>query len=186
MTRTGPTLLDEVLPVYDVSAEYSIQIHASPDRIYQVLQNGVPSGTITKMLMLLRGIPRFFSTKRTRQPEGGFFKLKQLQNREIVIGIAGQFWKAVATPIPIHNLDEFIDFQKAGFCKAALNLRIHQKGKECVLTTETRVLCFGSAKEDFLSYWNFIAPFSGLIRKEILRKIKKKAEEFHHEGHEGH
>src|SRR5262249_7617550 len=100
-----------------------------------------------------------------------------LQNREIVIGIIGQFWKPVSNPLPVHNLDEFLEFHKEGYCKAALNLRISPfNSRECIVSTETRVLGYGSAKEPFANYWKMIAPFSGLIRKEILRKIKSKAE----------
>ena len=53
-------LLDEILPKYDVSAKYSIRIHAAPETIYRVLDQGLPVGAITKILMALRGIPRLF------------------------------------------------------------------------------------------------------------------------------
>lgn len=180
MASTETALLDEVLPSFDISAKYSIRVRATPDRIYRVLQEGVPTGLLTKLLMLLRGIPRFLSGAKKRRrvrSEDAFYKLKQSQNREIVIGIIGQFWKPVSNPLPIHNLDEFLEFQKEGYCKAALNLRISPyNARECVVSTETRILGYGSAKEPFANYWRVIAPFSGLIRKEILRKIKSKAE----------
>jgi len=128
--------------------------------------------------MALRQIPRVFRPPdRTRRSEDAFYKLKQSQNREIVIGIIGQFWKPAAKIITIHSLDEFLQFKKNGYCKAALNLRIQERNeRECILSTETRVRSFGSAKKPFQQYWRVIGPFSGLIRKEILRKIKLKAE----------
>lgn len=176
---TESTLLQEVLPRFDVAAEYSTRIHATPDRIYGILQRGLPVGTLTKLLMAVRNLPRWMSRERSRNamPENPFYKLKQLENREIVIGIIGQFWRPISNPLPIHSLDEFLEFQKEGYCKAALNLRIVQKDPYlCVVTTETRVLCYGSARPKFLEYWRIIAPFSGLIRKEFLKKIKKTAE----------
>ena len=171
-------LLDEILPKYDVSAKYSIRVNAPPERIYRVLDEGLPVGALTKLLMVLRGLPRLFRKSRSNTTsENAFYRLKQLENREIVIGIIGQFWKPVSVPIKIHSLDEFLNFEKDGFCKAALNLRIEeQKPGLCDVTTETRVLSYGSALSSFNEYWRVIAPFSGLIRREILRKIKAKAE----------
>jgi hypothetical protein len=128
--------------------------------------------------MALRNLPRW--VKRGEQhemPENPFLKLKHLENREIVVGIIGQFWKPVSSPLPIHTLEEFLEFHKDGYCKAAMNFRILEKDPYlCVVTTETRVICYGSARAKFLDYWRIIAPFSGLIRKEFLRKIKKRAE----------
>lgn len=170
-------LLDEVLPAYDISAKYSIRIRSTPDRIYKVLQQGLPVGSVTKLLMMLRGLPRIFQKRQTVAPEQAFYRLKESENHEIVLGIIGQFWKPVARPVPIHSLDEFLNFQRDGFCKAALNLKIEEdRSGICLITTETRVLAFGSASDPFREYWRVIGPFSGLIRKEILRKIKQRAE----------
>lgn len=173
------TLLNEVLPRFDVTAQYSTRVHATPARVYAILQQGMPVGTITRLLMALRNIPRLFRGKESggNMPENAFYKLKQLENREMVVGIIGQFWKPVSNPLPIHNLEEFLEFEKEGFCKAAMNLRIIEKGPYlCLITTETRVMCYGSARDKFLDYWKVIGPFSGLIRKELLRRIKKRAE----------
>src|SRR5262249_16957474 len=159
--------LDEVLPTFDVSSKYSIRVRATPDRIYHVLQEGVPTGMLTKALMMLRKIPRFLAGRKKRQSfrtDNAFYKLKQSQNREVVIGIIGQFWKPVYKPWPVDNLDQFLEFQKEGYCKAALNLRISPfNSRECIVSTETRVVGYGSAKEPFANYWRLIAPFSGLI-----------------------
>ncbi len=177
MTNSEGSLLDEVLPNYDVAAVYSIRISASAERIYDVLQRGIPSGAITKLLMTLRGLPRRFRGEPEHVPEDAFYRLKQLKDREVVVGIAGQFWKPVSTPLRIRSLEEFLEFQRDGYCKAAMNLRIHPLGPDrCKVTTETRVEGFGSAKQQFKRYWQVIGPFSGIIRREILRKIKKKAE----------
>jgi hypothetical protein len=172
-------LLDEILPKYNVSAKYSIRVHAAPEKIYRVLDQGFPVGAITKILMALRRIPKLFRGRRSGDvsTESAFYRLKQLENREVVIGIIGQFWKPVARPVKINSLDEFLSFDRDGFCKAALNLRIVENGPGvCDVITETRVLSYGSAEAQFKEYWRVIAPFSGLIRREILRKIKQRAE----------
>jgi hypothetical protein len=170
-------LLDEVLPEYDVSATYSILVRASDARVYEVLRKGIPTGAITKLLMTLRRLPKLFDREECMDVQQPFYKLKQLENREVVIGIIGQFWRPVAIVVPIESLEEFLTFHQEGYCKAAFNLRIvaHSPG-QCTITTETRVISFGQAKKSFAGYWQLIRPFSGMIRMEILRKIKKEAE----------
>ncbi len=45
-----------------------------------------------------------------------------------------------------------------------------------VVSTETRILCLTQkSKSAFSRYWFFIKPFSGLIRKEILRLVRRQA-----------
>jgi hypothetical protein len=177
MSVADPTLLDEILPDFDVASKYSVRIRATPDRIFQILQTGIPTGNMTRLLMMLRRVPGFFAQRESAEEQPSFYKLKQSQGREIVVGIAGQFWKPVAKTIAINSLEEFLHFQRNGYSKAALNLQITaaQNGIS-ILSTETRVQSYGAAKEKFRSYWQFIKPFSGLIRREILRKIKKQAE----------
>ena len=175
MTTVEATLLDEILPEFDVAARYSIKIRATPDAIFQIIQKGIPTGTLTRFLMMLRRIPRIF--RHAESVDYSFYKLKQSQGREIVIGIVGQFWKPVSNNVVINGLEEFLSFQKNGFCKAAVNLQIIPQGDGvCKLVTETRVFSYGYAKDRFGTYWQLIKPFSGMIRKEILRKIKKQAE----------
>jgi hypothetical protein len=177
MTETDATLLDEILPDYDIAAKYTIRIEAPPERIFKILQQGIPTGTLTRFLMMLRRLPRIVRREECAG-EYSFYKLKQSQHKEIVIGIVGQFWKPAANTIEINSLDEFLAFRRDGFSKAALNLRITpQSGGLCLLSTETRVLSYGGAKTKFGSYWKLIKPFSAMIRREVLRKIKKKSEE---------
>lgn len=178
MTTNTPSLLDEILPRYDISSVYSIRIKASPGQVFAVLQQGIPSGGLSKLLMTLRSVPRLLQGKKAFMKEDPFYRLREAQNRELVYGIIGQFWKPVVRPIPIHSLEEFVDFHREGYCKAALNLKIlAQDQKETLLSTETRVLGYGDAGENMKKYWRLIRPFSGLIRKELLRNVKAKAEQ---------
>lgn len=177
MATKSPSILEEVLPLYDISSYYSIQIKASPDRIYDVIHEGIPSGAVTRLLMGLRSVPRIFQKKKTHLLEDPFYRLKEACNREMVYGIIGQFWKPVVRPISIHSLDDFLSFHREGYCKAALNVRIEAvNSRESLLTTETRVQSFGDARIQMKRYWRVIRPFSGLIRREMLRKVKSKAE----------
>jgi len=170
------SLLDEVLPEYDISATYSIQVQAGAQSIYSVVQIGLPQGILTRILMALRGFPGR-AQHTTPLSSDAFYRLKEATNRELVLGIIGQFWKPGVRPVPIHSLEDFLAFHRDGFCKAALNLTIEEQApRQSILKTETRVKAYGKAMVPMKRYWRVIGPFSGLIRKEVLRKIKREAE----------
>jgi hypothetical protein len=45
------------------------------------------------------------------------------------------------------------------------------------MVTETRVLCTDDeARRRFSLYWRLVGPFSALIRRVLLRRIKREAE----------
>jgi len=114
-----------------------------------------------------------------RQLEGtGFVVLAEAPNEEIVIGIAGRFWRPDGGRYLDLSKDQFADFSRLGFAKAAWNFKLRAESDwGTALSTETRVECFGrSALWKFGTYWSVIAPFSGLIRKAILKQIKAEAE----------
>jgi hypothetical protein len=62
--------------------------------------------------------------------------------------------------------------------KAAWNLRVvDSRPGLSLLTTETRVQCFGfAARRRFRLYWAFVGPFSGLLRRSLLGGVKRGAE----------
>jgi len=73
---------------------------------------------------------------------------------------------------------DFGEFAHPGYAKAAWNFRFRtESGEGTVLSTETRIKCFGrAALWKFRLYWSLISPFSGLIRMAILSNVKAKAE----------
>jgi hypothetical protein len=74
---------------------------------------------------------------------------------------------------------DFSGFSRSGYAKAAWNFRIRAAPPEAngaLLSTETRIQCFGpAALWKFRIYWLLIGPFSGLIRKAILKQAKMRA-----------
>jgi hypothetical protein len=71
----------------------------------------------------------------------------------------------------------FKNFNVAGYAKAVWNFALRQEGSAVHLTTETRIKCTdASSRRWFGLYWTVVGPFSGLIRMEMLRAIKRKAE----------
>lgn len=103
--------------------------------------------------------------------------LDEKPNEEIVIGIIGKFWQLTGN-IQHISPEHFVEFEERGFAKAAWNFFLKPEGvNKTLLTTETRIHCSDeSSRRKFKRYWAFIGPFSGIIRKEMLRIIKRDAE----------
>lgn len=71
---------------------------------------------------------------------------------------------------------EFSSFSEPGFAKIAWNFTL-QGTTPVHLSTQTRVVCLDdSSRRRFKLYWNLIRPFSGFIRTEMLRLIRRCAE----------
>lgn len=169
-------LIDEFLPKYDFIETHDIEIRASAETVFGVMDEvDLCESPIIRGLFLLRGL------------RGGHLKLRDLKksdfeilgiekNKELLIGLAGKFWTLTGQMQKI-NADNFRAFDKKGFAKAVWNFSVDGDGNETRLTTETRVCCLDDAsRRSFRFYWTFIQPFSGLIRNEMLKVIKRKAE----------
>ena len=170
-------LIDKYLLDFHYSEKHSISILSDRLTISSLLENfDFRESKIIRVLFWLRGMPsKSVSVKSLTK--GGFIELERVQDDEIVIGLIGQFWKANGNLQKFEPL-EFITFDKPNFLKGAWNFKIDQKEvNSCSLSTETRVFCTdGISKRRFSKYWFVVKPFSGLIRMEMLRAIKKSAE----------
>jgi hypothetical protein len=186
-------LLDRFLPVFDVSKRHAIEIPAPRERVFEaLLRYDFGRSLATRALMGLRGYgsrirstPRGKSLVETLQ-EFGFTRLAEEAGEELVFGLVGRFWKLDGGLRPV-SAAEFESFAEPGFAKAAWNLQVGSglhlphRGSglhlpHCELSTETRVLCFGEeARRKFLRYWQWIEPFSGAIRRSLLRGVRRAA-----------
>jgi hypothetical protein len=64
-----------------------------------------------------------------------------------------------------------------GWVRVAMDFRLEPSGAGTLLTTETRVLATGPrARRSFGAYWQLVRAGSGLIRREMLRAIARRAE----------
>ena len=175
-------LIDEFLPRYDVEARYQINVHASLTEAYSAARSlDMCNSKIVRWLYRLRGLPRRDFTI-DGMLKWGFVLLADNPSQELVFGLIGRFW----TPTPKIqriNAEAFTAFNKPGFAKAVGNIALFaQRDGSVRVTTETRVHCLDHAsRQRFSLYWLLISPFSGIIRKEWLRLIKKKAENLRYE-----
>jgi len=184
MSARDCTRIDEFLPIYDVSASYEIRIHAPPSIVYQcLLRSDFNDLWLVRLLMTIRTGKRqrqnrVFRDLTERLQSTGFVMLVEVPGDELVVGVAGKFWRPDGGRCLDLTARNFGEFTRPGYAKAAWNFSFRTESGQCtVLSTETRIKCFGrSALWKFRLYWTLIAPFSGLIRKAILKRVKIDAE----------
>jgi|SRR5271157_907168 len=175
--------IDEWLPQYQVNASYSIFVCASNEKTYAALKQVRFSDLpIVRGLMRLRGYRLGGDEAResgTRDVgRGSFLELAAVPGREVVLGIAGRFWRPDGGIVRGLTPVEFADFHLEGYAKGVWNFSLAGSDGGTLLGTETRVRTFGRAATlKFRAYWLFVRPFSGLIRKAMLSEVKRIAEQ---------
>ncbi len=183
--------LDELMPQYDVKAAYSMHIEASPQRVWEeIMKADFSSLPVARRLMALRTFGR--RKPRTGQPRtlgslggsmgargaGGFLEVARVPEQEIVLAIVGRFWRPDAPVLRDWKPEEFSILSPRDMAKAVWNFYLVPTEDATELSTETRVQCFGqSTRFKFKLYWTLIGFFSGWIRKEMLRMIKRNSEQ---------
>ncbi len=183
--------LDSLLPRSQFAEVHAVRIKAAAGQIYRAVNDVTPREiALFRAMFALRGLPSI-ATRRSSFPYGGkqplleqmlangFVLLAGDPNREIVLGCVGQFWKPINRPMRLADRQAFLDFDHAGYAKAAVSFSIESASQPEAVTirTETRILVPGPASRRlFAAYWLVIGPGSGLIRRMWLRAIKKRAE----------
>jgi len=178
--------IDELLPSYDVRARYQILVHAPLEATVEAFESVDFSALpLTRFLMGLRTLmtrkrsERGSGTQLERLQRAGFIELARLPRQEIVLGVVGRFWRIDSGIITGLTAEQILHFQREGYAKAAWNFAFSSELDHVTkVSTETRIHCIGRvAKYKFRAYWLLVGPFSGIIRKEMLRMIKRKAEQ---------
>lgn len=100
-----------------------------------------------------------------------FALLGETPDREVVFGLAGQFWQLDYGLRPVADAPEFAALTDQP--RLVLNVCVEPvDGSGCRLVTHTRVHCPTEAqRRRFTPYWYAIRPVSGLIRLRLLRRI---------------
>lgn len=169
-------LIDEFLPEHDFIETHDILIHAGAADIYRVANEiDFSESLIIRWLFRLRGMTTENLTLRGLR-KSRFETLGETLNKEMVLGLVGRFW-TIGGGLKKIDAESFKKFDKAGYAKAVWNFSLRPDGENTRLTTETRIKCLDDdSRRSFGFYWMFVQPFSGLIRIEILKAIKRKAE----------
>ena len=181
-------LLDEFVPGCQFREVHEIRIHAPAEAVFRAVKS-VTAREIRffRFLTWLRS-PRLTRTREdilAAPPDrplldvalrSGFLLLAEDPPRELVFGtlLCGRLPR-ISRPEP----RDFAEFDRPGFCKAAMNFRLRDEGGGWVrLSTETRVLALdASARRRFAAYWRVISPGSAFIRRMWLDAVKRRAED---------
>ena len=176
------TALDRWLPRWDVGRRHALDVLASGGVVWDALErHRFARSGIARFLMALRGYGRRVTSGNSLSFSQsaacfGFVELERVPERELVLGLAGRFWRADGGLRKLSR-EEFPAFEEDGAAKAVWNIQLSARGPcETELSTETRVLCFGpAARRKFLLYWTVIEPFSALTRVSLLEGVRKEA-----------
>ena len=177
-------LIDEFLPVYDVSVHHRIEINAPLEKVYTVVRKLDLTGAhVLRVGFWLRSVPPLLQG---RPPLGctrndleriGLNRLGETSPRGLVLGFVGKLWTGSGD---IQKLEarEFREFATPGFAKAAWNFTLtRSEDGRTHLAMETRAQCLDEASSrKFHRYFFFIKPLSGLTRRSALRACKRQAE----------
>ena len=181
----GVMLIDEFLPHYDVVERHEVAVAATPRRVYGCVR-ALDAGLLplTAALLAVRSIPHLLtgSVRPSRRmtldtlTTAGFVVLADVPPEELVLGVVGRFWQPASGIIRIAAAD-FGDYAEPGCARGAWSFRIDPAPGGSRLRTETRIDCVdASALRRFRLYWAVVGPFSGLIRREMLGRIRRDAE----------
>jgi len=178
--------LEQTLPQFDFRIRHELRIHASLEDTYRAfLSARFGDSLLIRTLLWLRGLGPLRlhegghgdGDMLCRLEKRGFVVLSHLPCEEIVLGIAGKFWRPDGGRISVPAA-EFSRFAQPGYAKAAFNFLFREESTTSTrLSTETRIAVIGGAAWWlFRMYWLAVRPFAGLIRGEMLRMVKQRAE----------
>jgi hypothetical protein len=148
-------LIDKYLKDYHYNEKHEIIINASAKACFYATKNlDISPSLITKLLLRLRGLP---------------YKDASLQD----------FIKSMCFRYAEEDpYNEFLIDASQNTLKIFWNFYFKEVSPgKTIAGTETRIYCLTpGTKKRFAVYWFFIKPFSGLIRKELLKLVKRSVE----------
>jgi hypothetical protein len=175
--QTQTTLLDECLPVYDVSDAVATIVHADVATTWNALMEVdlIDVGRrrpLVAALGALRILPDLVShllhgetpSRPTRLRlrdaptlplgEGGWILLGERPQAEIALGLVGKFWRPVITFAPVTPAN-FRDFHEPGYAKTIYSLSVRPiDARHTLLAGEMRTATTDAhARRWFRRYW---------------------------------
>jgi hypothetical protein len=178
--------LDDVLPYPQYRMSHARIVSAPPDLVWEELHRvTLAQLPVTWALEALRLLPARL-TGRTHQPlaRRTFLDVTPLpvlySRRPDVVLAAGlsQAWRLLGgeTP-PALDAAALRAWGQPGWIKVGLEFRLTPSGRGTLLRTETRVCATDPrTRRAFARYWFVIRPSSGLIRREVLKVVARRAQ----------
>ena len=172
------------MPEYQFYERHTTRVHARLEQVMQaVRQSTFADMTSLTTLLKIRGAAlRIHETGQLPQDRRIFdafsapgMLLDDSGHELLMCWIASLREKGLAR---VQTLEEFAAYREQSAIKMAFNFEVAEAGDGwCTLGTETRVLALDeSSRRGMARYWRFIVPGSGLLRREWLDGIKRRAE----------
>jgi hypothetical protein len=182
-------VLDDLMPVYRHRERHATEIRATPEAVWSALHT-VPGGDLrlTRLLTGIRALPGRLRGRGRGLPADrgfleafvarGFRELRADPPWTLVAGGAGQPWRLRGGEMAdVIDAAGFRTFARPGFVLMATSFELEAVGERTRLSTETRVQPTDrAAGRAFRPYWCAIRAGSGLIRRDVLRAVRWRAE----------
>jgi hypothetical protein len=181
--------LDALLPRYDFTKRQARVIGREPRAVYDAFKALTLRETpVSRLLFAVRSLPARLAGRRGLPSQSGvplldqfldsgFVLLVDVPGEELAAGEISQMWRRGGRMVIPSGREEFVAFAEPGFVKAVLTFRFIGRGDGTTLAeTETRVAATDpTARRGFGRYWLLIRGFSGLIRRDWLRAVARRA-----------
>jgi hypothetical protein len=167
-------MIDYYLPEFDYNEIHSKIINAPLDKVYNNLRHlDFAASWISRWLFKIRGLGTNAMSFDLMVDTGSFFTIYEKENNEWVVGLLADSFRM---PVNLTADQDFRDWNPGKGIKIAWNFKCDVLNKDKVkVSTETRIKCLNKkSKFVFSIYWFFVRPFSGLIRREMLRILDLK------------
>jgi hypothetical protein len=166
-------------------------VAAPPEKVWRAMNEVTATElAVTRPLMALRGLPaRLHGSGDTlaaapatpfveRFMRRGWGVLGARAPELFAAGAIGQPWRLRGgLSVPVTSPAQFAAFGQAGYVRMAMSFELAPAGAGTRLRTETRVQPTDAASaRAFARYWVAIRLPSGLIRRDLLRAIARRAE----------
>jgi hypothetical protein len=188
VTECPESLLDVLLPQFDVRQVHEAWVPAPADVVYAAVEQ--VTGREVRVLMpleFLRGLPGLLSGRQPFLPDPsapllaeftvGVVPLGERPGSEVVAGAVGRFWRIVGNDAaPVRTREDFVAFSEPGYAKAAIAFIVVPARDGARVRTETRVAgTSAEATRTLRRYWLVIRPASNAIRRSWLAAIRRHA-----------
>lgn len=183
-----PRTIDELLGEGHFSERHERRVQAPAAAVWAALHEvRVADLALTRALMGLRTLPARIRGRPGASPRARSARLLDEApvavlftdpERMVLAGSAMQPWR-LTLPAPSPALDGpgLRAFAAPGWVKVGMDFVLEPEGEATRVRTETRVVATDPrTREVFGLYWLAIRPGSGLIRRDVLRAIARRAE----------